>query len=210
MSPPDNTPALCRKLAQLLTVWREIEAGKNPIWENLPSLPGWSNSTATLQAKLGNLKDDVNPLLKELRTFNLITTRLAAVGSERFHERNHASWDAMADFIANTHGKYFEPEGTRETTINTMIERCQVIGHKSGLPFALWQVISAEPHTSGQAATAVGCSPGDASKALSKLVDCGLAHAPIHKGQFRIYRGIDGLTFLQDARKLVDAGIIKL
>ena len=70
--------------------------------------------------------------------------------------------------------------------------------------------ITAEPHTSGQAATAVGCSPGEASKALGKLVDCGLAQAPIHKGQFRIYRGIDGLTFLQDAGKLVEAGIIKL
>ena len=200
-----DAPALCRKLAQLLTVWREIEAGKNPVWNELTILPGQQVSTADLRLSLGNLQDDVNPMLKELRSLNLITTRMARVGGGWVHEISRAQWEAMTEFVAT-----LWPASDPHDAIQTTIEKCQVIGQKSGLPFALWQVISTEPHTSGQAATAVGCSAGEASKALGKLVDCGLAQAPIHKGQFRIYRGIDGLAFLQDAGKLVGAGIIKL
>jgi len=210
MPPPDNTPALCRKLAQLLTVWQQIEAGKNPVWNELTILPGQRVSTDDLRLSLGNLQDDVNPMLKELRAFNLITTRLAGVGRGQLHEINREAVEAIETFLRNHQtSKGINPESLKFTA-QFIQEMCQVIGHKSGLPFALWQVISTAPHTSGQAATAVGCSAGEASKALGKLVDCGLAHAPIHKGQFRIYRGIDGLDFLQDAGKLVEAGIIKL
>ncbi len=203
-----DTPALCRKLAQLLTVWQQIESGKNPVWERLASLPGFPTPTVDIRKYLGNLQDNGTGIFAELRKYNLIVTTLGRVGSERLHERNHASWDAMHEFVAT-----LWPASDPHDAIQTTIEKCQVIGHKSGLPFALWTTITAEPHTSGQAATAVGLLPkeaGVASKALGKLVDCGLAHAPIHKGQFRIYRGIDGLGFLQDAGKLVDAGIIKL
>ena len=189
-----DTPALCRKLAQLLTVWQQIEAEKVPEWKILCKLEtAWIAPTKTV---------------RQLKHFNLISEKRNGRGFLQTINRD-SIW-SIADFISDVDGKYFEPEGTRETTINTIIERCQAIGHKSGLPFALWTTITAEPHTSGQAATAVGCSPGEASKALGKLVDCGLAHAPIHKGQFRIYRGIDGLGFLQDAQSLVEAGIIKL
>ncbi len=210
MPPPDNTPALCRKLAKLLTVWRDIEAGKNPAWNELTVLPGQQVSTADLRLSLGNLQDDVNPTLKELRAFNLITTNMARVGGGWLHGINPESVEAIQTFLRNYQvSKGINPESLAFAA-QFIQEMCQAIGQKSGLPFALWQVISMVPHTSGQAATAVGCSPGEASKALGKLVDCGLAHAPIHKGQFRIYRGIDGLGFLQDAQSLVEAGIIKL
>ncbi len=122
MPPPDNTPALCRKLAQLLTVWQQIEAGKNPVWDCLRTIPEVNAEASThyLQGYLGNLKDDVNPLLKELRAFNLITTRLAGVGYGRLHSINPKTETLVSDFVGNAHGKYFEPEGTRETTISTL------------------------------------------------------------------------------------------
>jgi len=201
-----DTPALCRKLAQLLTVWREIEAGRNPVWEEFARLPYCPITTTKIRDGLGNMERVTQKtwaMLAELRGFNLIVTTVTNSGNQ--HQIKPESWDVMVAFTAT-----LWPASDPHDAIQTTIERCQVIGQKSGLPFALWQVISREPHTSGQAATAVGCSAGKASKALGKLVDCGLAQAPIHKGQFRIYRGIDGLTFLQDTGKLVEAGIIKL
>ncbi len=198
-----DTPALCRKLAQLLTVWQQIEAGKNPVWEVL-SMPFAHMTTSEIYDHLGNVRVHVSNELRKLRMLALISTQIGD-GNQRFHDINYKNETIVRQFVAT-----LWPTSDPHDAIQTTIEKCQAIGHKSGLPFALWQAILQEPHTSGQAATAVGCSAGEASKALGKLVDCGLAQAPIHKGQFRIYRGIDGLSFLQDAQSLVEAGIIKL
>lgn len=216
MTTPKPTPTLFANLRDLLKLWQSIEAGKNPVWDCLRTVPEINARVSTdyIQIWLGNMENanaKIYAMLRTLRKYNLITT---TVTDGARHEINHANGEILGDFIANVDGKYFMPEGTREQTLDTLIQQCQALAalshERQGLVharnFALWQTISQEPHLSGNAAKSVGCTLSQASTALRLLERVGLAKSA-SRGRFQIYSGLE-CRFLEDAAVLLEAGII--
>lgn len=218
MTTPKPTPTLFANLRDLLKLWQSIEAGKNPVWDCLRTVPEINARVSTdyIRLWLGNMENanaKIYAWLRTLRKYSLITT---TVTDGARHEINHANGEILGDFIANVDGKYFMPEGTREQTLDTLIQQCQALAalshERQGLVharnFALWQTISQEPHLSGNAAKSVGCTLSQASTVLRLLERVGLAKS-VSKGRFQIYSGLE-CRFLEDAGALVAAGIVNV
>jgi hypothetical protein len=198
-----TTPTFFANLRDLLKLWQQIEAGKNPVWNVL--IEAHTPVPAhILRRHLGNMENAnarIYAMLRQLRKYNLITT---TVTDEARHEINHETEGILSDLLGNVHGKYFMPEGTREQTLDTLIQQCHVIANARNV--RLWWTIKQGPHMSGKAAAFARCTLSQASTALRLLERVGLAKS-VSKGRFQIYSGLE-CRFLENAETLVAAGII--
>jgi hypothetical protein len=223
------TPTLFRDLRDLLKLWQDIEAGKNPVWNVLISAHT-PVPTHVLRQHLGNVETanaKIYAWLRTLRKYNLITT---TVTDGARHEINHNAKQAVDDFLRGFQISQGINPANLDFTARFISEQCHVLANARN--FALWEVVcdsdrlwadlSETPMYSGTAAELVNnstyqavagfkklkCTLSQASTALRLLERVGLAKS-VSRGRFQIYSGLE-VRFLEDAAELVTAGIINV